>query len=57
MARSIQSVAFLVRDYDDAIAFFTGQLGFTLVEDTPLGDEKRWGLVAPSGGGAALLLA
>jgi len=47
-----------VRDYDEAIAFFTGRLRFTLVEDTPVGARKRWVVVAPPGtGGTALLLA
>jgi catechol 2,3-dioxygenase-like lactoylglutathione lyase family enzyme len=58
MAQTISHVALLVRDYDEAIAFFTGRLGFALVEDTPAGEGKRWVLVAPPGaGGAALLLA
>ncbi len=58
MAQSIHSVTLLVRDYDEAIAYFTGCLGFDLLEDTPLGQGKRWVLVAPAGGtGAALLLA
>lgn len=58
MARSIAMLAFLVRDYDEAIAFFTDALRFALVEDTPLGAEKRWVVVTPPGGqGAALLLA
>ena len=58
MNSSIASVALVVRDYDEAIAFFTGSLGFTLLEDTPLGNGKRWVRVAPPGGaGAALLLA
>jgi catechol 2,3-dioxygenase-like lactoylglutathione lyase family enzyme len=52
-------VTLVVRDYDEAIAFFTGSLGFALLEDTPLGGGKRWVVVAPSNGaaGAALLLA
>jgi len=51
-------VALLVRDYDEAIAWFTAVLGFELVEDTPLTNGKRWVLVAPRGGaGTALLLA
>ena len=57
MRRSVQTVAFLVRDHDEAIAFFTGALGFSLLEDTPLGGGKRWVRVAPPGGGCALLLA
>jgi lactoylglutathione lyase len=57
-ARTIAHVALLVRDYDEAIAFFTTRLRFELIEDTPLGDGKRWVLVAPSrAGGSALLLA
>ena len=57
MTQSIGHIALLVRDYDEAIAFFTGALGFTLLEDTRQGDGKRWVLVAPSGGETALLLA
>jgi catechol 2,3-dioxygenase-like lactoylglutathione lyase family enzyme len=52
----------VVRDYDEAIAFFTQALGFQLVEDSEsedrLGKKKRWVLVAPSGSrGTQLLLA
>jgi catechol 2,3-dioxygenase-like lactoylglutathione lyase family enzyme len=54
--RSLGHVALLVRDYDEAIAFFVGVLGFRLVEDTALGNGKRWVLVSP-GGGASVLLA
>ena len=55
---SIVSVALLVRDYDEAIQFFTDCLRFDLVEDTPLGGGKRWVIVAPPGGrGASLPLA
>lgn len=52
-------VTLVVRDYDEAIAFYTGSLGFGLVEDTPLDESgKRWVVVSPGGGnGAALLLA
>ena len=54
----LATVAFLVRDYDEAIGFFVDRLGFTLREDTDLGDGKRWVVVAPpKQGGAALLLA
>ena len=62
MARqSLAHVTLLVRDYDEAIAWFTRTLGFTLVadEDQP-GQDKRWVLVAPAGappGAAGLLLA
>jgi catechol 2,3-dioxygenase-like lactoylglutathione lyase family enzyme len=58
MSRSISQVALLVRDYDEAIDFFTRALAFELLEDTPLGNGKRWVRVAPPGGtGGALLLA
>ena len=50
-------VALLVRDYDEAIAFFTQALRFDLVEDTDRGGGKRWVVVAPRGGGSGLLLA
>jgi len=51
-------VTLVVRDYDEAIAFYVGKLGFTLVEDTHLGGGKRWVRVRPPGSrGAALLLA
>jgi catechol 2,3-dioxygenase-like lactoylglutathione lyase family enzyme len=54
MGQSIAAVALVVRDYDEAIAFYTGCLGFTLVEDTPPGGGKRWVVVAPPGGGHVL---
>jgi catechol 2,3-dioxygenase-like lactoylglutathione lyase family enzyme len=53
----IGSVTLVVRDYDEAIAFYVGALGFALVEDTDLGDGKRWVLVAPADGETTLLLA
>ena len=47
-----------MRNYDEALTFFTGALGFAVVEDTPLGDNKRWLVVAPRNStGTALLLA
>jgi catechol 2,3-dioxygenase-like lactoylglutathione lyase family enzyme len=50
-------VTFVVREYDEAIAWFTSALGFELVEDTPIGD-KRWVVVRPrSARGTGLLLA
>src|SRR5437763_14864652 len=57
MGQEITAVALVVRDYDEAIAYFTGSLRFALVEDTPLGGGKRWVVVRPPGGGPALLLA
>jgi len=52
-------VSLVVREYAEAIEFFTGTLGFALIEDTPLPEQgKRWVVVAPPGpGGARLLLA
>lgn len=56
--QSLGAIAYLVHDYDEAISFFTGALGFTLVEDTPQGPDKRWVTVAPRGSeGTRLLLA
>ncbi|MEX0733890.1 MAG: VOC family protein [Steroidobacteraceae bacterium] len=58
MTRQISQVALLVRDYDEAIRFFTLALAFELLEDTPRPDGKRWVLVRPRGGhGTAILLA
>jgi len=58
MKRHIGSITLLVRDYDEAIAYYTRALGFELLEDTPLGDGKRWVRVAPAGTNeTALLLA
>lgn len=57
MDQSLGDVTLLVRDYDAAIGFFTGALGFELLEDTDLGDGRRWVRVAPRGPrGAALVL-
>jgi catechol 2,3-dioxygenase-like lactoylglutathione lyase family enzyme len=56
---SIAHVALVVRDYDEAIAFYTQKLGFTLVEDTYQPEQdKRWVVVAPAASsGTTLLLA
>ena len=43
----IGSIALVVKDYDDAIEFYTQKLNFELVEDTDLGDDKRWVLISP----------
>jgi catechol 2,3-dioxygenase-like lactoylglutathione lyase family enzyme len=57
----IELVALIVDDYDPAIAFFTGVLGFDLVEDSPSltddGRPKRWVVVRPPGAQTGLLLA
>lgn len=59
MMQSIVHVALLVRDYDEAIEFYTKKLNFTLVEDTYQPEQdKRWVVVAPPGSsGTSLLLA
>ena len=59
MKQSIIHVALVVRDYDEAIEFYTKQLHFTLVEDTYQPEQdKRWVVVAPPGSiGTTLLLA
>lgn len=58
MPASIDAVTLVVPDYDDAIAFYTGRLGWTLIADEAQGESKRWVLVAPPGsGGTRLLLA
>jgi catechol 2,3-dioxygenase-like lactoylglutathione lyase family enzyme len=49
-------VTYVAREYDEAIGFFVGKLGFTLVEDTDMGDGKRW-VVVSGGEGASLLIA
>ena len=57
-SNSIAHVAFLVRDYDEAIGWFTTALGFHLLQDEVLSPTKRWVLVGPAGGaGTSLLLA
>lgn len=61
MKQALMHIALVVRDYDEAIAFFTQKLNFTLLEDTYQPEQdKRWVLVAPPGapaGGCCLLLA
>ena len=59
MKQSIAHVALVVRDYDEAIEFYTKRLHFTLVEDTYQPEQdKRWVVVAPPGStGTTLLLA
>jgi catechol 2,3-dioxygenase-like lactoylglutathione lyase family enzyme len=47
--QSIGAVTLLVRDYDEAISFYTTKLRFELAEDTPIGDGKRWVLLASVG--------
>jgi len=55
MPQTIGYIALVVRDYDEAIAFYTEKLRFTLVEDKPI-ENKRWVLVAPCGRTSPCLL-
>ena len=61
MHQTLALTALVVRDYDEAIDFYVGVLGFRLMEDTPVPEQdKRWVVVAPpgpKGDGAGLLLA
>jgi len=58
MSRRLAAVSIVVADYDEALAYYCGVLGFDLIEDTALRGGKRWVLVAPSkDSGSALLLA
>lgn len=61
MPQSLAHIALVVRDYDEAIAWFTRKLGFTVVADEYQAEQdKRWVLLAPPGtpdGGASILLA
>jgi catechol 2,3-dioxygenase-like lactoylglutathione lyase family enzyme len=57
MTQRLSLAALLVRDYDEAIAFYVDKLGFQLTADQDQGGGKRWVVVTPSGGEAGLLLA
>lgn len=58
MKQHLAHIALVVKDYDEAIEFYTKKLHFTLIEDTVLSETKRWVLVAPPGSeGCCLLLA
>jgi len=56
MDQRIAHMALVVKDYDEAIDFYTKKLNFRLIEDTRLSDEKRWVLVAPEGAKDCCLL-
>jgi len=56
MKQKIAHIALVVKDYDEAIKFYTEKLDFQLLEDTILSDDKRWVLVAPSGAKECCLL-
>ena len=56
MKQHIAAITLLVSDYDKAIAYYVGKLGFKLIEDTELSPTKRWVVVAPRGKGETGLL-
>ena len=57
MTTRLAQIALLVRDYDEALDFYVGKLGFARVEDSDMGDGKRWVVVSPGDGGSRFLLA
>jgi catechol 2,3-dioxygenase-like lactoylglutathione lyase family enzyme len=56
MKQSIAHIALVVDDYDEAIKFYTEKLDFTLLDDTPQSETKRWVRVAPKGAEECSLL-
>lgn len=56
MRQHLGLIALLVRDYDEAIDYFTAKLGFAVTEDTAMGKGKRWVVVTPPGAQEARLL-
>lgn len=56
MKQNIAHIALVVKDYDEAIEFYTKKLDFQLLEDTKLTEDKRWVLVAPTGAKECCLL-
>lgn len=57
MKQSLAQISLLVRDYDEAIQYYTQVLGFELLEDTRMSESKRWVRVSPPGSTCHLLLA
>ena len=56
MKQTIAHIALVVKDYDEAIKFYTEKLDFQLVEDKKLSEHKRWVLIAPPGAKESSLL-
>lgn len=56
MKQRIAHIALVVADYDEALAFYTKKLGFLVLEDTKLSDQKRWVVIAPPGAKECSLL-
>lgn len=57
MPKRLSMLSLLVPDYDEAIAFFTDFMGFSLMEDLDLGSGKRWVRVGPKGAETSFILA
>ena len=57
MTFQLAHIALVVDDYDRAIDYYTRELNFQLIEDTPMSETKRWVLVSPKGSSCSLLLA
>jgi catechol 2,3-dioxygenase-like lactoylglutathione lyase family enzyme len=55
--QSLAAVALVVRDYDEAKDYYSRVLGFDVIDDAPIGEGKRWLVVAPPGSDAQLVLA
>jgi len=56
MTQKLANVTIVVKDYDEALNFFTQKLSFKLIEDTKLTDQKRWVLVSPPGDNSCCIL-
>lgn len=56
MNQHLALIAIVVKDYDEAILFYTRKLGFKLIEDTKQSETKRWVVVAPPGNGSCNIL-
>ena len=56
MKQRIAHIALVVKEYDEAIDFYTQKLDFTLLEDTKIDEKKRWVMVAPPGAKECCLL-
>lgn len=56
MKQRIAHIALVVKEYDEAIEFYTKKLDFTLLEDTKIDEEKRWVVIAPPGAKECCLL-
>lgn len=56
MYQRIAHIALVVKDYDEAIEFYTKKLDFTLLEDTKINEDKRWVMIAPPGAKECCLL-